>query len=114
MPATWPIAPAIFAFHSLPDGSFSATDGASLAFTRKACPTKPVVKLGPNDFGFPDADLVQTLVCARLWGESNAIEAAWNKACAAKVAEAGDVGGGYECQSWALSLAKTVVPFSFP
>lgn len=52
-------------FHSLPDGTFSASDDVAASFARAACPEPPavIIESGENE---PE----RAVACARLWGET--------------------------------------------
>jgi len=100
---------AVFAYHSLSDGTFALDDAAAIDFTRSQCPSPPkAVSLTLEDTTGGSPDLADQLVCARLWGVSRAkIEAAWNAVC--KDFDASE--NPFACKEWPLDLAKVTQPF---
>lgn len=105
--AELPIAPRIFAAHSLKDGSFSSTDDAATAFTKQACPSKPTLDLDIAQDSAKADELAQLVVCARVWGATEQeIVVAWKKSCG------GDAGGDpLACEPWPKRLAAITPPF---
>jgi hypothetical protein len=103
----WPVGPAIFVWHSEPDGTFREGGPASIAFAKKRCPSRPAVVLADEHFGRGDSDAL-AIVCARLWGApAEEIERAWDRVCANH--EAG--GDPLACQGWPKDLAAIEPPF---
>jgi hypothetical protein len=102
--AAYPIAPPIFALHSLAGGTFSATDAVARAFSKSHCPTKPTLDFDEHLFG---DNVAEAVLCARLWGTTAAdVRTAWEKAC--KGVEAG---ADMECQQWPKELGAITPPF---
>ncbi|WP_394833605.1 VCBS repeat-containing protein [Pendulispora rubella] len=65
----------LLALHSRADGTFSASDEVAFAYAKKACPARPkslLVKDVPADASAQPASSLDNLVCARLWGVSEA------------------------------------------
>lgn len=56
--------------HSLPNGDFSRNDAAARAFAKTKCPAKPkVIVPRSKDPSAPhDGEVVENIVCARIWG----------------------------------------------
>ena len=106
----WPVlSTSLFVAHALPDGTFSTTDSAAVAFTRRQCPSRPNIALDREHTAFANDDIVPTqIVCARLWGAPEAeIVKAWDAVCA------GDASSDpYSCQSWPKNLASVTPPFT--
>ncbi len=102
------MAPAIFAAHSLKDGTFSSTDDASKAFTQQSCPSKPTLDLKDAKDSSKLDDLALEVVCARVWGlTEQEIVAEWKKTCGD-----GDGGDPISCQSWPKKMAAISPPFT--
>lgn len=65
----------LFVAHALPDGSFSTTDQVALGALRTACPSRPAQLVPPpGDAGmsFEIAQPARNVVCARVWGATEA------------------------------------------
>lgn len=63
------------AYHSLPGGAFRADDDAAIAYARQQCPSRPVELVEADaeaDALSQDEQVAKRIVCARLWGTSNA------------------------------------------
>jgi len=93
------IAGPLLALHSRPDGTFAAADEEAMAYAKKACPARPkmlVVKAGADAGAQGGSAGPDALVCARLWGASEAdLGALMTKECRplrALDAGAGDAG----------------------
>ena len=104
---SWRVAPALLAWHAEPGGSFSLVSAASVAFTRKACPTRPTVAFTPQALGPVDPEVVHDVLCEALWGGNAAIAAAWNKACASF--DASDEPSS--CKDWPRQISRIKPPF---
>ena len=103
-------APAIFVHHSLPDGSFSATDEVARTALRSACPTR-TADLPVWDREEPADDLTHALVCARLWGTPvDKLLRRLSGQCQSFVDDsdgcAADAGAKRLCPSWIKSLIE--------
>lgn len=66
--------------HARPDGGFTTNDAVAVAFAKRRCPSRPTFLVASSaegggagvDAGGPYGDSVERLVCARLWGASEA------------------------------------------
>ena len=101
------IAPALFAWHSARNGTFSIDDPASIAFTKRLCPSRPDVTFAMDDLTNGDGDRVQDVICEALWGGGRAIDAAWAKVCNDFDAAENE----FACQRWPKQVSKVKAPF---
>lgn len=73
--------------HSLPNGNFSANDSVAMQFARTQCPARPTAIIARGGDGGPsydDAQSAKNVVCARLWGVTEAeVLAAIQRGCPA-------------------------------
>lgn len=105
-----PVAPVVFAAHAMETGGFSATDIPAMAFTEHFCPQAPALDLADAAHADKAAEIAEAVVCARVWGKTEAeVVAAWKKACAGFDAGSGDPLG---CQPWPTKLAAIAPPFT--
>jgi hypothetical protein len=99
----WPIAPVIFAAHSLADGTFSRDDDVARARAHKSCPARPALTLAGDE-----SDAL-TLVCSRLWGvPAPPLLKEIQTVCAEPDASPTP---SASCRSWEETLAKIDPPF---
>lgn len=99
---SYPIAPHIFVWHSLANGTFDVHSPAAIAFTKAQCGPR-----SPIDFesAFFDDGLASSIVCARLWGATaEELHAAADKRC-----KKND-----RCPAWVTALIDVPPPFVFP
>lgn len=107
--SSYPAAPAIFAYHSLSNGSFSVTDAEARAYAKSECPKREPLRLVTETFPYFDDGVARNVVCAKLWGTSaGEVTRAWDAAC--KGWEAGGL-SGTECEEWPKALGDVAPPF---
>ena len=109
--------------HSLPDGTFSESDGTAQAFARSSCPARPgELTLDPSSRERRVAAGRQ-IACLRLWGESaQAVTARLRTVCRRfpefdtddeRVERKRAAYPPGECPGWWLRWANAAVPFAF-
>lgn len=105
----WPAGPALFLAHARSDGTFTLGDAASVAYTRRNCPSRPALAFQQEDLQFTNG-AQSTIVCARLWGAPERdVVRAWDAACA-QPPDAEPF--AMPCGTWAKELAAIAPPFT--
>ncbi len=104
-----PMAPVAILAHALPGGTFSMTDHVAKSASLRVCPAKPKLAFTATDLGYPGDVAAHDIVCARLWGATQAeVDAAIAAACT------GIDGDIERCDTWAPELAAVTPPFTLP